>query len=59
MHLKAVMVVTRTSMTAQGRLLPMAEFPIERSGARRYESAAVVPHEARPTPPPQKIDLPE
>lgn len=46
-------------MTASGRLLPMAEFPIERSGARRQESAAVAPHEARLTSTLQKIERPE
>ncbi|MGT0250174.1 hypothetical protein [Burkholderia pyrrocinia] len=42
----------------RSRLLPMAEFPIERAGARRYSPAAVAPDESRLTSPLQKIDLP-
>jgi len=37
----------------------MAEFPIERADACRYEFAAVVPDEMRLIPTLQKIDLPE
>ncbi|NHV29702.1 hypothetical protein [Burkholderia sp. D-99] len=46
-------------MSVAGRLPPMAEFPIERAGACRYELAAVAPDEMRLIPTLQKIDLPE